>query len=41
VTEDIVAIAHDDDLQFIEGMVCPCQNSGTYTQSKRAPPRNP
>jgi hypothetical protein len=32
--EDIIAIAHDDDLQFIEGVVCPSQNAGTYTRSK-------
>ncbi len=25
--EDIIAIAHDDDLQLIEGVVCPCQMS--------------
>ena len=32
--EDIIAIAHDDDLQFIEGVVCPSQNAGTYTRTK-------
>ena len=32
-TVDTIAIAHDDDLQFIEGVVCPTQNAGTYTRS--------
>ncbi len=32
--EDIIAIAHDDDLQISEGVVCPSQNAGTYTRSK-------
>jgi hypothetical protein len=34
IAEDIIAIAHDDDLHFIEdtGMVGPSQNAGIYTQ---------
>ncbi len=32
--EDIIAIAHEDDLQIVEGVVCPSQNAGTYTRSK-------
>ena len=32
--EDIIAIAHDDDLRFVEGVVCPSQNAGTYTRTK-------
>jgi hypothetical protein len=32
--EDIVAIAHDDNLQFIDGVVCPGRDAGTYTRSK-------
>jgi hypothetical protein len=32
--DDTIAIAHDDDLQLIEGVVCPSQNAGTYTRSK-------
>jgi hypothetical protein len=31
-TEDIIAIAHDDDLHFIEDMVGPSQNAGIHTQ---------
>jgi hypothetical protein len=31
-TGDITAIAHDDDLRFIEDMVCSSQNTGIYTQ---------
>ena len=34
VTQDIIAIAHDDDLQSIEGVVCLSQNAGTYTRRK-------
>ena len=33
-TEDMIAIAHDDDLKFIKGVVCPSRNTGTYTRSK-------
>jgi hypothetical protein len=32
--EDIIAIAHDDDLQIIEGVVCLSQNAGTYTRCR-------
>jgi hypothetical protein len=32
VAEDTIAIAHDDDLHFIEDMVGPSQNAGIYTQ---------
>jgi hypothetical protein len=28
IDEDIIAIAHDDDLRFIEDMVCSSQNTG-------------
>jgi hypothetical protein len=36
VKEGILAIAHHDDLQLIEDMVCPSQNAGIYTLNKRA-----
>jgi hypothetical protein len=29
--EGILAIAHHDDLQFVENVVCPSQNAGIYT----------
>jgi len=32
IAEDIIAIAHDDDLHFVENMVGPSQNAGVYTQ---------
>ena len=32
---DIIAIAHDDDLRLIEGVVCPSQNARIYTRNKR------
>ena len=35
--EDTIAIAHDDDLQFIEGVVC-SQYFGTYTRNNRGAP---
>jgi hypothetical protein len=30
IAEDIIAIAHDDDLHFIEDMVGPSQNTGRW-----------
>ena len=35
VKEDTLAIAHHDDLQLIEDVVCPSQNTGFYTRNKR------
>lgn len=32
ISEDIIAIAHDDDLPFIEDIVGPSQNAGIYIQ---------
>jgi hypothetical protein len=32
--EDTIAIAHDDDFQIIEDVVCPSPNTETYTRSK-------
>ena len=32
IAGDLIAIAHDDDLHFIEDMVGPSQNAGIYTQ---------
>ena len=32
VPEDIIAIAHDDDLHFMEDIVGPSQYAGTYPQ---------
>jgi hypothetical protein len=34
VEEGILAIAHHDDLQLIEDVVCPSQNTGIYTRNK-------
>jgi hypothetical protein len=36
VEEGILAIAHHDDLQLIEDVVCPSQNARIYTLNKRA-----
>ena len=33
-TEDMIAIAHEDDLKFIEGVVRPSPNTEIYTRSK-------
>jgi hypothetical protein len=32
IAGDLIAIAHDDDLHFIEDMVGSSQNAGSYTQ---------
>jgi hypothetical protein len=32
--EDIIAIAHDDDLQLFEDMVRTSQKTGTYSRSR-------
>jgi hypothetical protein len=34
IAEDIIAIAHDDDLHFIEDVVGPSQDAGIYTQTQ-------
>ena len=31
--EGILAIAHHDDLQYIEDVVCPSQNAGIFTRN--------
>ena len=35
VAGDIIAIAHDDDLRLIEGVVRPSQDARIYTRNKR------
>jgi hypothetical protein len=36
--EDIIAIAHDDDLQLIEGVVCPSQMLELIPEVNRSAP---
>jgi hypothetical protein len=40
-TEDTIAIVHDDDLQLIEDMVSPSQNTAFYIRSQRTRLGNP